>query len=122
MVEKFDLDNKVLKEKGVGYVPDRRFNNRFEGQGLNCPYEHCIETMPLYEDEVQKARKLGYFAKMTLGRGWVPCDSSELDATEDCSRVIREFGYSSKSCRLYGHECPGAKKQVEKCALEGMFD
>ena len=122
MVEKFDLDDEVLKEEGIGYVPDRRFNNRFEEQGLNCPYEHCIETMPLYEDEVQKARGLGYFSRMIPGRGFVPCDSSEQGAAEDLNRVISEFGYSPKSCRLYGHDCPGAEEQVEKCTSEGMFD
>ena len=117
MVKKFHLDDKVLKENGVGYVQDKRFNLDWESQGLNCPYEHCIETMPLHEDEAAKARKLGYFTIFT-GGNWVSCSSSEPGATEDLNRVILEFGYSQKSCGLFGHKCPGEEKQVKECELE----
>ena len=46
---KFSLSDKILEKHGTGYVPDKRFNRNWKKQGLDCPFEHCIETMPLRE-------------------------------------------------------------------------
>jgi hypothetical protein len=59
MAEQFHLDDKVLKEIPRGYIEDTRFNLDWQRQGLVCPYEHCIETMPTGEEESMEAVKLG---------------------------------------------------------------
>ena len=59
MAETFHLDDKVIKEIPMGSIEDRRFNLDWQRQGLACPYEHCIETMPTGEEELIEAVKLG---------------------------------------------------------------
>ena len=148
MIEKFRLDEKLLKEHGTGYVPDKRYNERFKEQGLNCPYEHCIEIMPLHEDEGIEAVCKGRIVDLRKDPGFHFMDKNRImqlpkeepELYREIRKVldekgikdnecwfrpdlnINEFGHSPKSCRLYGHECPGGKEQVDKCAAEGMFD
>jgi hypothetical protein len=119
-MEKFRLELEMLRKHGTGYVPDKRYNENFSEQGLVCPYEHCIEMMPLHEEEERRAVELEYFAVLT-NNGWISCDSSTPGAMPDLNRYIEEFGIDPKSCGLFGHDCPGGKKQVNKCRSEGIF-
>ena len=150
MVKKFRLDEETLKKYGVGYVLDKRFNSLYKKQGLNCPYQHCIETMPLHEKEKLEALQRGWLIDLRKEPGFEDMDSENIRQAQkrdpalyekirafldiqgikddecwfrpDFSRYIIEFGEASDSCRLYGHQCPGGKEQVDKCASEGMFD
>lgn len=149
MVEKFHLDDKVLQEKGVGYVENKRFNLDWERQGLNCPYEHCIETMPLRGGEAMQAVKAGMIYDLRKDKLFphmdkqrireIPKEKPELYKEirkildkrgikddecwfmPDLNAYIANFGESQKSCGLFGHECPGGERQVKECELEGKF-
>lgn len=149
MVEKFKLDDKLLEKYGTGYVPDRRYNERYDEQGLNCPYEHCIETMPLHEEEKKEAVKRGMLVDLREDPAFsimdkkrimqIPQEEPELYREirkildkkgikdnecwfmPDLNSYFREFRDAPNSCRLYGHQCPGGKKQVDECASKGMF-
>ena len=150
MVEKFKLTNEELKKHGVGYVPDRRYNERFGEQGLRCQYHHCIETIPLHEEEGREAVKRGMLIDLRKdpGFGFMVKDriirspqeeprlykeirrvldergikDNECWFRPDLNTYISQFGQSRANCRLFGHQCPGGKEQVDKCAAEGMFD
>jgi len=150
MIKKFRLKDETLNQYGTGYVPDKRYNERFGEQGLNCPYEHCIETMPLLKDEAIKAvekemiidlRKDPMFHIMDKNRiREIPKEKPELykkirallDKREikddECwfypnlNNYISEFGNSPDNCKLYGHQCPGGGEQVKECNLEGIFN
>jgi len=150
MAEKFRLDDKLLEKHGTGYVPDKRYNERFEEQGLNCPYEHCIETMPLHEEERREVVKRGMLVDLRKDPGFhfmnvsaikqLPKNEPELYKEirrildergikddecwfmPDLNRYMREFGDAPNNCRLYGHQCPGGKIQVDQCASKGMFE
>jgi len=146
MKSKFKLEDELLKKFGIGYVPDKRYNENFKEQGLTCPYEHCIETMPLHEDEEKEAVKKGMIIDLRNDPAFeimdkdrireIPKEKPEiynkirkvLDkegiTDEECwfypdlNSYVEKYGYSSKACRLYGHECPGGEKQVKECKLE----
>jgi len=120
MTDKFSLSEELLEEHGCGYVPDTRFNTRFKEQGLDCGFEHCIETMPYHEAEEKLAIKLDYYLKYTA-QGFVRCDSTDPEAIPDINRIILERGYQPGTCRKYRHSCPGGHMQVYQCDLEGKF-
>jgi hypothetical protein len=72
-----------------------------------CPYGPLVEDFPLLEDESAKAIELGWYAKLVKGKGWVPCDGKDKEASPDVNRVIEEFGkLNEHSCDIFGHICP----------------
>ncbi len=143
MIEKFKLEDEVLGEYGVGYVPDKRFNEKFREQGLDCPYEHCMETMPSQEDESIDAVKKGMIvdirkdpAFMVIGKTRIkelPKEEPELYCEirkildkrgiedeacwffPDLNKYITEFGNSPLSCGRFRHYCPSGEEQVNLC-------
>jgi hypothetical protein len=44
-----DRWNRKYGDASVGYAKDFSANRDYRAMGLTCPYEHCIENMPLGE-------------------------------------------------------------------------
>jgi hypothetical protein len=72
-----------------------------------CPYGPMVELFPMSEDEIARAKELGWYAKLVKGKGWIPCGKTEKGAIPDINRVILEFGrLNERECDLFGHTCP----------------
>jgi hypothetical protein len=72
-----------------------------------CPYGPLVERFPLHEAESAKAQELGWYAKFTKSKGWVPCNKNEKGAIPDINKVIEKFGcLDERSCLIFGHNCP----------------
>ena len=43
------MKNNLSVDEPIGFIPNFSYNENFKTDGLICPYEHCIELMPLEE-------------------------------------------------------------------------
>ena len=55
-----ELWKKKYGQVAVGYVEDFTFNKDYEKMGLCCGYEHCIENMPLKEQNDKSCPIFGH--------------------------------------------------------------
>jgi len=113
-----DWENcKKCKVASCGFSSCFKPNEKWKEQKGICQYEHCIENMPLHEEETKRCIELGYFSKRA-DRGWHRCNADDEGAIPDLDRYFEEFGLSEKSCPNFGHECPGGVEQVKLCNEE----
>ncbi|KXY09831.1 hypothetical protein ABH961_000026 [Bacillus sp. RC251] len=113
----------------LGYIEVYQINSAFDIQGLTCPWEHCIEHMPLppltkkdYEDRI-------IFLKDMFLKGAYDDKPEELRnrfldeiATGIPEDAPDEPDIELEECRCpeFGHCCPGGKEQSEYC--RGMME
>ncbi|WP_284945636.1 hypothetical protein [Acidisoma cladoniae] len=115
----------------VGYIPDFRPNMAFAEQGLVCPWEHCIEFMPLpprskqqiveHKKHLQEMFDKDAYAHKTpediaFLRGMLedPIPEDAIDGDVD----PLEYG----GCPIFGHCCPGGVLQAKLCAEQEKVD
>lgn len=73
------------------------------GQYIICDHKGKRETRLPWTGEwpgVAECREFGWYAKMVLGKGWVPCDEKEPGATEDLNRLRTDAIWSEKDQRF----------------------
>jgi hypothetical protein len=115
----------------VGYIPDFRPNIAFAEQGLVCPWEHCIEFMPLpplsKQQIVEHKKHLQEMFDKDAYEDKSPDDIAFLrgmleepipdDAIEGDVDPL-EYG----GCPIFGHCCPGGILQAKFCAAQEEAD
>ncbi len=107
----------------LGYIAEFRPNAAFEEQDLICPWEHCIELMPLPPISKSDLEDHKLHLQNMFDGGEYDNFSPEHenflrtmleepipdDAPEEVDR--RSLG----GCPMFGHYCPGGPEQAELC-------
>lgn len=108
----------------LGYIEIFEPNDSFHIQGIICPWEHCIEYMPLPPmTKAQYAERINFLQ-----------EQFEKGAYNDKSPLIREqlwkelqegvpedapehpdIELEAASCPIFGHCCPAGKEQASFC-------
>jgi hypothetical protein len=114
----------------TGYMNDMRPNFTYRQHGLYCPWEHCIELMPL--PPMSKAEWLE--SREDDRRRLAASEASELDEgvlrilTERVNEDVPEWVVDepdmqlrSRSCPVFGHACPAGEEQAQTCRRLGEF-
>ena len=111
-------------EARSGYIDDFGFNPNWKKQRCICGYEHCIELMPLPGITRREAIDHNNYFKRCLETGILgtgePLDEHRKKYFEGEIKGFNSLDYPikvdrSKSCPVFGHNCPGGKAMIAKC-------
>lgn len=110
-----------------GYIEDFSFNPNWKKQRAVCGYEHCIELMPLYGFTRKQAIEDNKRSKECLKKG-IFKSGKKIDKfmVNLMKKEVKDFNSldypitvdTSKSCPIFGHNCPGNLEMVQKCARQ----
>jgi hypothetical protein len=105
----------------VGYQDDIRPNYSFEIQRLDCPWEHCIELLPLppvnaedHECWVERLKAQLLDAEQRAGSESFCKYLLEFIAYVTSPESTADHG-KGNACPWYGHWCPGGREQASYC-------
>jgi hypothetical protein len=99
----------------MGYIKIFKPNLNFLRQGLICPWEHCIEYMPLNPED-EKDYISDMIEKLNLNT--IPKETIEKVLkiiNSNVSNLNKVENLKPFSCKIFGHCCPGGKEQVKLC-------
>ncbi|PFD96428.1 hypothetical protein COE15_07630 [Bacillus cereus] len=108
----------------LGYIEVFEINESFHIQGLFCPWEHCIEHMPLPPLTKKYYENRSAFLREMFDKGAYDDKPEEIrnqfleeiaigipeDALEEPDMELEEC-----RCPRFGHCCPGDKQQAKYC-------